>query len=108
MASSTVSSRGGGSDGSTTKRPVCLQVELEMQPLAERSVLPLRPVLEVHLGELQADGLGVWLVFGAGVADGRDRDVVQPDDEEFLLPFARFAVSDRRVFDVLSGRARLE
>src|SRR6478609_6995215 len=85
---------------------VGLQVELEVQPWVERSVLPLRPVLEVHLGELQADGLGVWLVLGAGVADGDDRHVVKPDDEVILLPFARLAVGDRRVLDVQAGRTR--
>src|SRR6478736_6109668 len=85
---------------------VGLQVELEVQPWVERSVLPLRPVLEVHLGELQADGLGVWLVLGAGVADGGDRHVVKPDDEVILLAFARLAVGDRRVLDVQSARTR--
>ncbi len=46
---------------------VGLQVELEVHPCVERSVGPLRLVLEVHLGELQADGFGVRLVFGAAV-----------------------------------------
>src|SRR6478752_4457833 len=85
---------------------VGLQVELEVQPWVERSVEQLRLVLEVHLGKLQADGLGVWLVLGAGVADGGDRHVVQLDDEVFLLAFARLAVGDRRVLDVQSARTR--
>src|SRR6185312_5717191 len=87
---------------------VGLQVELEVQPLVQRAVGPLRLVLEVYLGELQAHGLGIWLVFGARVSDSGNRHVIQLDDEEFLLPLARLAVGDRRVLDVLSGRAGFE
>src|SRR5262245_61804524 len=87
---------------------VALDVVLEVHACVERSVLLLRLVFEIDFRELYRDVLGGSCPI-AGAARGHrgDDHVGHLDDQVLLLALAGLAHGDRRVLDVLTGRARL-